>query len=172
MKSFLSIPAVLFAFGTLAVSADPVSADQPVEMRSADVSLNHGVVVGTVLNRSALPVGNIRVHLIHRDTVIATAISDENGQFVVKGLRNGGHVLQVGANRQPVRFWSVQSAPPTVSNQMSIVVDEEVVRGQEESGSAANSVLGAIASNPAPLLLMGGAAAATIVVSTQHEASP
>ena len=145
-------------------------AGSAVEIRSNDVSLNQGVLVGSVINTSGMPVSGIRVHLLHKDTVIATAISDENGQFLVKGLRNGGHVLQVGSTQQPVRFWGQQSAPPTAATQLAVVVDENIVLGQSgEEGS----LLASIAANPFPLILLGGAAAATIAISNSHEdASP
>lgn len=152
-----------------------VIAGSAVEIRSNDVSLNQGVLVGSVVNQAALPVSGIRVHLLHKDNVIATAISDEKGQFTVKGLRNGSHVLQVGTTQQPVRFWGNQSAPPSSAAHMAIVVDEEIVRGQGcgEDGTACSSVLSSIGSNPLPLLLIGGAVAATIAISNSNdEASP
>jgi hypothetical protein len=54
-------------------------AGSAVEIRSNDVSLNQGILVGSVVNTSAMPVSGIRIHLLHKDTVIATAISDEKG---------------------------------------------------------------------------------------------
>ncbi len=143
-------------------------AGNAVEVRSNDISLNQGVLIGTVLNASAQPVEGIHVQLQHNNNVIAKAVSDKNGQFVVKGLRNGGHTLQVGKTQHPVRFWNQQSAPKTAASQMAIVVDEAVVRGQEQ-----NNILKTIAANPTPLLIVGGASAATMIISNSHsDASP
>lgn len=174
MKFLTARKALSLLLATIISVGNTAFAGSAVEIRSNDVSLNQGVLVGSVVNTSALPVSGIRIHLLHKETVVATAISDEKGQFVVKGLRNGGHVLQVGTTQQPVRFWSQQSAPPSSSTQMAVVVDEDVVRGQGcgEDG-ACSSVLSSIGSNPLPLLLVGGAVAATIAISnSRSDASP
>ncbi len=138
----------------------PLLAVGPVEMRSSDIAITDGLLVGTVLNTAAKPVAGLNVRLMHSDRVIATVTSDENGQFSVRGLRNGGHVLVVGDTRQAVRLWSEQAAPPTAVSGMAIIVDEEVVRGQEcEPSMGALLPVG---------LFIGGAIAGTLAF-TLHD---
>ena len=150
----LKKPLCLLLTGMISVGT-PVMAAGPVEIRSSDVSLTDGVLAGTVLNTSAQPVSGLNVHLLHNEKVIASATSDENGQFAIRGLRNGGHVLQVGAVQQPVRFWGTQAAPPSAASKMAIVVNEEVVRGQQSGGP--NLLI--------PLAIIGGAVAVTLATT-------
>lgn len=106
-------------------------ASETVTIRSSDCLLGReGVLAGSVLNHSGMPVAGLPVQVLHEDHVIATAVSDEKGQFAVQGLRNGPHKVQLGATQQPVRFWSNAAAPPAAVSRMAIVIDEEVVRGQ------------------------------------------
>lgn len=147
----LKRPLCLLLTGVISLGG-PAMAAGPVEIRSSDVSLTDGVLTGIIVNSSAKPISGLNVKLIHGDNVIARATSDENGQFAISGLRNGGHVLQIGTVHQPVRFWETQQAPPSATARMAIVVDEPVVRGQE---SSLNNVL-------IPALVIGGALGVTL----------
>ena len=115
----------LMLTGMISVGA-PIMAAGPVEIRSTDVALVDGIMSGTIVNSAAQPVSGLNLQLLHNDKVIAQATSDENGEFAIRGLRNGGHVLQVGSVQQPVRFcrfhsndelllkfllWSIQILP-------------------------------------------------------------
>jgi hypothetical protein len=157
--------AALISVGT------PVLAGGPVEIRGTDVSLNgKGALQGTVLNASALPVEGVDVHILHNDTVVASTTSDKNGNFSVSGLRNGAHSVQVGETRQPVRFWTTQAAPPAAVANMSIVVDEQIVRGQQ--GNAQGRISNVISSNVFTFLLIGGAIAVTMVTTLDDDDTP
>ena len=129
IKSIRSGVSLLLSMAMLVGS--PLLASETVAIRSSDYLLGQeGVLAGSVLNQSGLPVAGLPVQVLHGDHVIATAVSDEKGQFAVQGLRNGSHTVQLGASRQAVRFWSNTAAPPAAVSRMAIVVDEEVVRGQ------------------------------------------
>lgn len=170
MKSLSLKQGLSLILAGLVCLGTPLNAADPVAIRSSDVSLRGGVLTGMVLNTEAKPVAGLPVHLLHGEKLVATVHSDENGQFAVKGLRTGGHVLQVGTNQHPVRFWTSQSAPPSATSRMAIVVDEVIVRGQScgDDGCEKPGVLGMIAANPGPLLLIGGAAAATIAITAHN----
>jgi hypothetical protein len=130
------------------------------EIRATDVTLAQpGLLKGSVLNASAQPVSGVPVHVLHGDTVVASATSDELGLFSVKGLRNGAHVIQVGDVQKPVRFWGSDTAPPASTSQMAIVVDDGIVRGQ--SGYNGSAIINR---GTGALLLIGGATA--IVLAT------
>ena len=151
----------------------PVLASEAVAIRSSDYLLGHeGVLSGSVLNRSGLPVSGLPVQVLHEDQVIATAVSDEKGQFAVQGLRNGHHTVQLGASRQPVRFWSNTAAPPAALSRMAIVVDEEVVRGQcgESCGEGFCGGHHGAGWGPAlGILLIGGAVATTLALTLDDD---
>jgi hypothetical protein len=148
----------------------PVLGSGPVELRSRDVVLNDGKLEGTVLNREAQPVAGLTVRLFHGESLIATTTSNERGQFSVTGLRNGGHVLAMGEDRQNVRFWGTQSAPPAAVNRVTLVVDEAVVRGQcgDACGEGSGSMLSSVMGNPAVLLLIGGGVVGVVAIAAHN----
>jgi hypothetical protein len=142
----------------------PVMAGEPVAIRSSDVALNAGgLLKGTVLNAEAQPVAGVAVNVLHEDRIVATAISDGQGEFGVKGLRNGAHIVRVGSREQSVRLWSTNTAPPEAVENIAIVVDEEVVRGQ--MGGFNRSRAGA-------LLLVGGVVAIVLGTTLDNNDSP
>jgi len=141
----------------------PLLAAEPTEVRASDYRLGtNGVLTGSVLNQSGQPVSGLPVEVFHKDQRIAVAVSDENGNFVVDGLRNGPHTVKLGASLQAVRFWNNSAAaPPTTQNSLAIVVDEAIVRGQ-------------IASNwgwIAGAALIGGVVATAIVLSNDNSSN-
>ena len=146
----------------------PLVASETVAVRSSDYLLGQeGVLAGSVLNQSGLPVSGLPVQVLHEDHVIATAVSDEKGHFAVQGLRNGAHKVQLGASQQPVRFWSNTAAPPTAVSRMAIVVDEEVVRGQcgESCGEGFAGGHRRGWGTAFGVLLIGGAVATTLALT-------
>lgn len=161
-----------------ALTATSVLAEEPVELRSRDVLLHSGSLSGVVLNRESHPLPGIQVRLLHGKQVIATATSDDNGNFAVHGLRNGGHVVATGDEKELVRFWNSGAAPPSASARLIMVVDEEVIRGQgfaecvEECGDTAatrKSCLSRALSNPTALLLLGGGAAGIVAIVAHND---
>jgi hypothetical protein len=171
--------AVCVTLSAVLTLGSPVFAGGPVEIRSTDIALGQGQLTGSVLNAAGQPVGGINVHVLHGASVVATVASNEDGQFVVEGLRNGAHVIQVGASVQPVRFWSSQAAPPAAAEQLAIVVDEEIVRGQcgdacgDPCGDPCGEACGAgkKCCSGLGLLLFGGAVAATLVYTLDQNGS-
>lgn len=171
--------ALCVALSAVLTLGNPAFAGGPVEIRSTDIALGHGQLTGCVLNVAGQPVSGIPVQVLHGESVIATVASNEDGQFVVEGLRNGAHVIQVGSSIQPVRFWSAQAAPPAAAEQLAIVVDEEIVRGQcgDACGDACGDPCGEACGagtkccSGLGLLLFGGAVAATLVYTLDQNGS-
>ena len=157
----------LLLAGLISVGS-PAMAAGPVEIRASDIVLTQpDVLRGTVLNSAAQPVAGISVNVLHGTDVVASATSDEHGQFAVTGLRHGAHAIQVGQTRHPVRFWGSDTAPPVATSQMAVVIDEEIVRGQMMTG---NSRIGQMVyDNPLPALLIGGAVALILVTSLDDD---
>ncbi len=142
----------------------PLLAAAQTEVRTSDYRLGiNGALTGSVLNQSGQPVAGLQVEVFHQDRRIAVAVSDENGNFAVDGLRNGSHTVKLGASRQAVRFWNNSTAaPPTAHNDMAIVVDEAIVRGQ---GVSRWGVAGGV-------VLIGGAIATAVVLSNDNNDKP
>lgn len=162
-----------------ALTGAPVYADEAVKVRSRDVLLHSGSLSGVVLNQESRPVPGIQVRLMHGKNVIATATSDDNGNFAVHGLRNGGHIVGAGEEKELVRFWNSDVAPPAASARLIMVVDEEIIRGQgfadecveecgEESATKKSCLCGALG-NPTALLLLGGGAAGIVAIVAHNE---
>lgn len=153
----------------------PLWAGEPVEIRSSDVALNEGgLLKGTVLNTAAQPVAGVKVNVLHEDKVIATSMSDKNGEFTVKGLRNGAHVVKVGTTQKAVRLWGSHTAPPAAVENVAIVVDEETVRGQI-GGLGALGGAGGLGSISGVGLAAGAGVAAiggAVVYTQQNKADP
>jgi len=170
-KSIRSSVSLLLSMAMLAGS--PLLASETVVIRSSDYLLGtEGVLAGSVLNQSGLPVAGLPVHVLHDEHVIATAVSDERGQFAVKGLRNGEHKVQLGASQQPVRFWSHTAAPPAAVSRMAIVVDEEVVRGQCGEEGCGEGFAGGHRGGwgtALGVLLIGGAVATTLALTLDND---
>ena len=150
----------------------PLMAGEPIEIRSSDVALNEGgLLKGTVLNTAAQPVAGVAVNVLHDDKVVAISMSNEQGEFTIKGLRNGAHVVKVGTTQKAVRLWGTDTAPPAAVENIAIVIDDEAVRGQTGLMSG-SQVGGFIASNAGALLLIGGAAAITLGTTLDNNAEP
>ena len=161
----------LLLAGLLTVGS-PLMASEPVEVRSSDVALSTGGLLnGTVLNTAAQPVVGVAVNVLHDDKVVATSTTNEQGEFTVKGLRNGAHVVKVGTTQHAVRLWGTDTAPPTAVENIAIVVDEETVRGQLGMPMVRQTG-GFIRSNAGALLLIGGAVAITLGTTLDNDAQP
>ena len=161
----------LLLAGLLSVGS-PLMAGEPVEIRSSDVALNAGgMLKGTILNTAVQPVAGVAVNVLHEDKVVATSMSNEQGEFTVKGLRNGAHVIKVGETQQAVRLWGTDAAPPAAVENIAIVVDEETVRGQM-GPRLGNQVRGFLGSNAGALLLIGGAVAIVLGTTLDDNATP
>jgi len=162
-----------------ALTGSPLFADEAVKLRSRDVLLHSGSLSGVVLNRESHPVPGIQVRLMHGKNVIATATSDDNGNFAVHGLRNGGHIVGAGEEKELVRFWNSDVAPPVASARLIMVVDEDVIRGQgfaeecvpecgEDADRRKSCLCGAFG-NPTALLLLGGGAAGIVAIVAHND---
>ena len=82
------------------------------------------------MNAAAQPVSGMSVHLLHGGTVVATAVSDENGLTAVSGLRPGLHAIVTPTGTTVCRLWNADTAPPTATAVPAVVSDAEVIRGQ------------------------------------------
>jgi hypothetical protein len=158
----------MLSVGSPLMAGEPVQIGSTEEIRSSDVVLhNGGVLQGTVLNTEGQPVSGVTVRIVHKENSVATTVSNEEGKFAVKGLRNGAHMIEVGTKLQPVRLWGTNTAPPAAIENVAIVVDEEAVRGQMFGGGG-----GLPGSGIGGLVLIGAATAITLGTTLDNNAAP
>jgi hypothetical protein len=141
----------------------PAFATSPAASRSADVTLAAGGVLnGTVVTSTAQPVSATKVTILHGDTTVAEAVTNEAGEFAVKGLRNGAHTVKLANATQPVRFWSASAAPPGANGKLVLVSSPRTVRAQDGGG------MGLVGTG----LLFGGALAVTLATTLNDKNDP
>ncbi len=166
-KSISAVLAGLLSVGTPLMAGEPVQINTVEEVRAFDVVLHSGGVVhGTVLNTEGQPVSGVAVNILHHEATVATTVSNEDGKFAMKGLRNGAHIIEVGAKQQAVRLWGSNTAPPAAIENVAIVVNEEAVRGQMLGGTG-----GLLRSNIGGIVLIGAATAITLGTTLDNNAA-
>jgi hypothetical protein len=86
--------------------------------------------------------------------------------------------VNTGEEKELVRFWSSDVAPPNASARLIMVVDEQVVRGQmipAESfvapgeGAVAGNSMSGVLMNPYALALMAGGAVGIVAIVAHNE---
>lgn len=122
---------VLSLVATLVIPGS-LLADEPAPFRGTDIILqDNGTLQGTVVNEFGQPLSKAQLQLFHGDRQVASVISDEEGRFAIRSLRNGTHVIQVEGTAKIVRFWGPSAAPPAAVNSLTIQVQPDpLVRGQ------------------------------------------
>ena len=147
----------LFFVGSPVMAGDPAPIEKKVDVRGVDVVLNEGgLLEGTLLNTAAQPIAGATVRVVHNDKTVATALSNDKGKFAIKGLRNGVHVVQAGTASQIVRLWGANAAPPNAVENLAIVVDFDVVRGQLALGALGGGAGTTVAATAAVGLVAAG----------------
>ncbi len=137
--------------------ADAARAETPPLI--GDVRLHgQGVFFGQVVTREYAPVEGQAVTLVNADRALATARTDARGYFAFRGLKNGVYQVAVNGSRRAYRVWTAQTAPPAAQPGALIVMENEVVRGQQ--GGAEHVLKGAL-NNP---FIVGGVVAAAVAV--------
>lgn len=96
-----------------------------------DVELSaDGTLYGQVYTSEGQAIGNAVVELRYNGTAIAKTTTATDGQFVITGVRGGGHELAVGSMTSPVRLWKNGTAPEGAVSGVVVAASEHVVRGQ------------------------------------------
>jgi hypothetical protein len=134
-----------------AIAADPAGV-------MIDVSLTTGgVLSGQVLDGEGQPKSGERIAILFENQPVAVVRADEHGEFHVRGLHSGIHVVSTSEGSAPFRFWAPSTAPPNVPAKVLLVKEGTVVRGKSQKQHAIAHLL----SNP--YVLIGAAAVAIIV---------
>ncbi len=154
------------------LSAPTLLAAEPMLLQSGDVVLQNGVMRGTILDRSAQPVGGMPVRLFHRETQIAETLTNDRGEFSISGVRNGSHIIATGSHRSNVRFWGTDAAPPSATQKAMIIVDPQVVRAQDEDcgdDCGEGWLSGSGLAKPAMLLAIAGGVVGIVAIVEHND---
>ena len=101
----------------------------------ADVALHDGgVFVGQVVNRQGAPKVGAKVAVVQNSKVVATAQTDKQGRFLVRGLRGGVYQVQAEQSASVCRLWAPRTAPPAARPAALLVSDSNVALGQDCGG--------------------------------------
>jgi len=155
VRVFRGFVVVLACFGLLipqvALGANPVAGGVAI-----DVALEGGgVLSGTVVNADGVALVGTPVVLLQNGREIASATTDDQGQFKLTGVRGGVYQIATAAGGGIYRLWAPGTAPPSAEQAALVVAGDDVVRGQFGSGA-----LGLL-SNP---WVIGGFFAAAIAI--------
>lgn len=113
----------------------------------------------TIVSAAGKPLADQVMVVTHRGNEICRAKSNRKGQVRISGLRPGMHVLTLGKEVVPVRFWTYRSAPPSALHNPAIVAGNGAVRGQY--GPMMGPTMGPAM---APVMLATGVTATAIAV--------
>lgn len=125
-----TVACAMMALPQLSYASQPISSQQDV-IAVQDVSLvNGGILVGQIVNANGQTRANVPVILGQEGKAIATATTNDNGEFAFKGVASGTYHVSAGTKGGVYRVWSEQIAPPAAKSGVMIVNNDEVVRAQ------------------------------------------
>jgi len=122
----------LAAFAIASMALPVQAAEQTAQPRSVtDVALtSQGDLTGTVVDDLGQPLADMPVQIVHDRKVIALVKSDAAGNYSVRGLRGGIHLVRTVNKQTLCRFWNASAAPPAASQSLTLATSSTVVRGQ------------------------------------------
>lgn len=133
-KAICFVLAAIAGTGPLMISSGSYAADKGtvanVRQMGVDVTLQGNVFSGQFVTTQGAAVAGATVTISQRGQEVARTVTNAEGQFST-ALRPGIYDVVVGSERETVRVWSSDSAPPTARPAATFVAGD-VVRGQLE----------------------------------------
>lgn len=132
---------ILAIIGTLNLCVPYATyAGPPAEIASTfDVALtSQGQLSGVLIDNSGGPVGNVEVALLCGSNLVGLTTTDGQGRFALEDVQGGSYQLATVGSVYIVRAWASNTAPPVARPAAVIVVDGDVIRGQEACGCGAD----------------------------------
>jgi Carboxypeptidase regulatory-like domain len=130
----------LLAPPTLLSAAEPSATERPETIAPAatapeavvlDVALSSGgVFSGQVVDAEGRSQAGSSVMVCQQQQVVATATTDQQGQFSIRGLQGGVYQVVAGQGMKSFRLWAPDTAPPGAQQSALLVADGQSVRGQ------------------------------------------
>ena len=98
--------------------------------RVTDVMLGTGGrLTGQVYDVAGVPAAGVEVALLQYTEAPQLTVSDSAGNFAFDHLAGGTYQLIAGGGSQMVRAWALNTAPPSATASVLVVVGDQVVRG-------------------------------------------
>jgi hypothetical protein len=127
----------------------------------ADVALlEGGILEGQVVDAAGTPVAATTVSLREAGHELATAQTEAQGHFSIRGLRGGTYEVSAAGGSGVYRLWAPNSAPPAANSGVLIVSGEQVARGQLFQGQRGARLL--------MLGVLGGIITAGVITASVH----
>jgi hypothetical protein len=82
-----------------------------------------------VVDDAGKAASGINVLLFHEDQLVASGLSDANGEFAIANLGGGNYQIAAGERLVLLRCWAPRTAPPTAARSTLIQVSD-IERGQ------------------------------------------
>jgi hypothetical protein len=113
-----------------------VRASHPAGGREAaavvDVRLDErGSVRGILIDAAGQPLATRSVVLQQTGAAVCSTETDAAGGFAFRGLAGGVYRLIVGDQTVTCRVWTHGAAPPTATDQLTVVAGPPLIRGQQ-----------------------------------------
>lgn len=134
-----------------------------------------GLLVGQVIDAQGKPLANAPVWLANADGEPVSARTDAAGRFAYKQLRGGVYYLAAGESIRMCRVWTNRAAPPKSLQQVMLVTDEKVVRGQMDPPPLLNGFVKKskkFFAHPVGMVTLGAAIAAPIAIIATDDDDP
>jgi hypothetical protein len=109
-----------------------IAAEKAVTKASfSDVTLGSGNSFhGRFVNSQGEAVEGASVRLLQNNKVVAETSTTKSGEFEVSNLKPGNYTVQAGQKSALVRMWDKEIAPPAAKEQVVMISDGNLVRGQ------------------------------------------
>jgi len=150
------------SFAAPPVAGPPTAAPTGI----VDVRLDeHGAIHGYLLNTAGQGLADRPVVLQQAGGAVSRTQTDTVGGFVLQRVSGGVHQLTTGHGTVTCRVWTHAAAPPSATDQLTVVADPQVVRGQQP--------FSAIFTNPLFIgLVIAAAIAIPIAVHNSQDDQP
>ena len=109
----------------------PAVASADVALSPSDVVMQPGnVLVGQVVDAQGAVQPMALVTLANHQAEVARVHTDKDGKFSVPNLRGGVYHVAARGQRGTYRVWAPNTAPPVAKQGVTMVVGQDVIRGQ------------------------------------------
>ena len=152
MTRFSKVAAFLAAMGLIVpqvpageITRAPQAVEKPVSNHVSNVVLAEGRTLhGRVVQGDGQTLDGVKVELWRGNQVIASTLTDEDGQFSIPNTANGLYLVRSHTATEVVRAWEQDSAPPNSVSAATLTAESNVVRGQSGADGTGWMVLGAV----------------------------
>lgn len=116
------------------VFSEQQRSQKPVQQQQIrDIALrSDGILAGIYVTKNGAPVRNGEVQLLQSGKSVITMRSNDNGEFIVRGLRGGLYQVATKEGIGQVRLWTANAAPPSARKGLVLVAGGSVVRAQDQ----------------------------------------